>query len=1562
MNDTFRPWITCLSLLIFCFLYSHSTTGQTLEISFTANPPLCGGFSTGSITAHVSGGNPPYTYLWSNGSSNNPITNLPAGWYSLTVSDQDGTTAIDSIELTSPPPLQVPITVTACTPPGSMTANPAGGVPPYSISWNTGDTTLTISNLPLGQYCITLIDANNCAFINCQYIGMPMSGSVESTPAYCNDPSGGGTAVANVSGGVSPFTYTWSNGMTGKSIDSLPAGPISVTVTGYNGCNIVLEDTIDLIENPLGITIAETPPQCQGDSTGALKADAPGGYGMLSFVWNTGDSSRAIFDLPAGEYWVSVVDEMGCTGVDSIELDYLSHLKIELLSKNPICFESETGRVQAKPTGGIEPYSYQWNTGDTTQAIEDLPAGVYSVTVTDGLGCSVVDSVMLEDPPQILLEFTISHASHCGAGDGKARVEVIQGGSAPYSYLWSNGKTTQEITNVPAGTYVVTVTSNEGCIAIDSTTIGQPNTLSVTITGNSIVCGNSHNAILTANVNYGTAPYSYVWNNGDTTKTINNLGPGVYKVTVTSAEGCTGSSSKTIFSSPGILLSVDSVPISCHHANDGMLIVNHTGGIPPFGVLWSTGATSQSIQDLPPGNYGVTITDFAGCTASAHVTLTEPAPFSVKIDASQGNCNPQTDLTAVVAGGTPPYTYLWSTGDTSTTIQTGMAGTYGVTVYDSRGCNAFADIVIQDFPEILLDVLTTNETCDGAHDGNATAAVSGGTPPFKYLWNTGSTNFQIDNLPPGDYTVTVSDAAGCTRSEVGTILPGAPLMVSIDAPPFVCGNELTTAQAKAGPEATMPVTFDWSNGQSGAVANGLAAGLYSVTLTDAKGCMGTNSVEIEQGGLFSVDAELAHVNCHGGADGMITLSLSGSMPLQLTWENGSNTTTRSGLIAGTYYLTVTETTSGCKQELSFTIEQPEALSLILQANDGHCGEPGTIVPQVSGGVMPYYYAWSNGTTDSVLISSLSGNYGVTITDQHGCTIVGDEGIQVSAAPSCQIELIQYPESPAIPNGVLEVQVFDMSDPITYQWSNGQSGSQATNLSPGQYEVTLSDAIGCSTACIFSIPDFGTTGDFIWWDENENGIQDTGESGIAEVQINVEGLSKFDQPIAKSTTTDSQGRYLFYLPPGEYRLKFDLPDGMLFTKPFQGTDAAIDSNADEDSGLTQWFTLEAGDSRLDLDAGLVEENPCKNFTEAGTICCDQVLCAPGKLPARIEEASPAAGGSGQSHYQWYQSHEAVPFDPTNVWEPIAGQTGVDLEPPIIRQTTYFVRVAWRENCQTTPLVSNVVTVKVDSLLWSQIEGPTQVCKDEWSAFSLVPHPDDATVSWMVPNGSELSNQSNDAVAVIRWDGIASSNLTVKIQTDGCVTSDTIDVAITDDPTFCQQKLKLTGQLTDEEEHDLRWEWPENDITNVQFFLERSFEGAPFELLKAIDSTWVVGDTHFFKSLHPAKNFGTYYYRLKSMRTDGTVEFSNAVILHNSPRGSLVVVYPNPVSTLLTMDVIDRYDAQVDIQILNSMGRVILYKKLNTDHESIDVSDWSNGVYFFKIFYDSKLVKVVRIVKI
>jgi len=705
------------------------------------------------------------------------------------------------------------------------------------------------------------------------------------------------------------------------------------------------------------------------------------------------------------DVWARVVNGFGCYAVDIVQLVVLENPEIIASSTNVTCFGAANGTAQVQVLGGAPAYTYDWsndgaeNPDNDFASLSGLTPGTYMVTVTDANGCSAQTSTSVIQPAALSIATVTSTPVSCfGAANGTATV-VPAGGTAPYTYDWSNDGA-ENPDNDPATvnglagsvggiTYTVTVTDANGCSTSTSVVITQPATPVVaTITAvSNPTCTSNIAGSATASGSGGTGPYDFVWssmpaqssiNDADNTHTANNLSAGAYQVTITDVNNCTATAIANLNDPTGIDASIDNkLDVSCYGAANGSASVTvipagasvtYDWGTPSANTT-PTGDGTASVSGLAPGNYLVTVTqNGTGCKAIAFVSISQPAPLSAISSGIAPKCNGASNGAASVSvqGGTAPYTYNWNgtpSGDATANISGLTAGTYTVTVTDANNCTVSATVTLSNPTALSLITNGNPVSCFGGNNGSVTVIPAGGTAPYTYDWsNDGAENpdndaATITDLTAGTYTVTVSDANGCqTSTSVSIAQPASAVQVNITATtqPTCVNNTAGSATALAS-GGVGPYDFAWltptpqvsvNDADNTHTATNLAAGTYLVSVTDANGCTAIAVANLnDPSGIDASINNKTDVSCYGAANGTASVTVvPANAAVTYDWgtsaanttPTGDGTANVSGLAPGNYLVTVTENGTGCSAVAFVMIMQPEPLVAVASGVAPKC--------------------------------------------------------------------------------------------------------------------------------------------------------------------------------------------------------------------------------------------------------------------------------------------------------------------------------------------------------------------------------------------------------------------------------------------------------------------------------------------------------------------------------------------------------------------------------------------------------------------------------------------------
>lgn len=1060
-----------------CALNRSFTLSQppAFKLEVTKTDPLCAGSNNGSAIANVQGGAAPFRYQWSNGQSAPEITRLAPGQYSVTVYDANGCKTTGAVTLTDPPQLvaQPITTAVSCSEQqnGRIEINASGGKPPYTYQWSNGKQGKVLTGLSQGNYECTVTDAYGCrvtATVNLKG-NTPIQISLKTKNPTCANFSDG-AITATVTGGTSLYNYTWSNGSKEKDIKELKSGNYALTVQDANGCSATANATL---AEPSAIVISHTQKDilCSGASTGIVTLKVTGGMPPYSYKWSNGAVSPEIVNLSAGVYAVNVTDVNGCSEKYEVTLKQPPSLILSLKATPVSCAGATNGSITGEVKNGVPPFYWSFSgqkSGNPMSAgnlwLENLPAGEYKVTVTDGNKCSQTQTVVIASPQGGEMKIQlVAKDAFCGPNEGEITA-IIQGGVPPYTFNWSNGGNGEKITNLSAGTYSVTVTDSRKCVAVEKMTIKQSPALAITITPTPPTCSNLENGRLEATVSGGNPPYAYAWASGQTTPKQENLGGGNYSLTVTDAKGCSATQKATLISPPAIKANIKEIPPSCTNTADGRLEVQVSGGTPPFTYVWSTGANVPVLNDIRAGEYTVTITDSKKCNITLKTMLTAPPPVNLEIEAQNPPCAEKKEgrITLKITGGSAPFRFTWSNGAITQNIDKLGAGPYSVTVLDNKGCSATAQTTLIAPPPLQLKLQTKNPTCAPNSSGEITATLSGGVPPYTYLWSNGATAKDISNLPSGNYTLTVTDAKGCQTSAKAEIVSVPQIVASLIATPSRCANPNDSKIIAKIENATPPIAYSWSNGAKTQELTGAPAGAYTLTVTDSRGCQATAAVTLQTPSPLIVKISSQNPTCSSRKDGKLIPAISGGTPpYAYRWSNGATVAELVDLAEGAYSLTVTDK-NGCTEKANANLNSPPQLSVqgVPQAPSCPDLNDGKIELKVTGGVPPYQYKWSDGKTESILTRASAGNYTVSVTDANGCASSANFTVPSPPAFSIKIEIIQPNCRTGAKDGKLTVIPTGGVPPYLQRWSTGASTKELQDLASGEYSVTVTDSKGC----------------------------------------------------------------------------------------------------------------------------------------------------------------------------------------------------------------------------------------------------------------------------------------------------------------------------------------------------------------------------------------------------------------------------------------------------------------------------------------------------------------------
>ena len=1049
----------------------------------------CNGGSNGTINLTPAGGTSPYTFNWCCGITTEDRTGLVSATYNCTVTDNNGCTTTSGATITQPASaLSASNVVTNIScfggSNGTINLTPAGGTAPYTFNWGGGITTEDRTGLLAGAYTCTITDANGCTTTSNATITQPASALSASNVVTNISCFGGSNGAINLTpvGGTAPYTFNWGGGITAEDRTGLLAGAYTCTITDANGCTTTSNATVTqpsaLITSTAVANIA-----CNGDANGVASIANSGGTGGYTYVWSNGASTAVITGLLPGVYTATVTDANGCMNIRNATITQPSALVTSTAVTNILCNGGSNGSATLTASGGTTAYTYLWSTGATTSVITGQTAGVKTATVTDANGCTSIKSISITQPASALSASNVVTNISCFGGSNGTINLTPAGGTAPYTFNWGGGITTEDRTGLLAGAYTCTITDANGCTTTSNATITQPaSAMAATISSTNTACL-SNTGIASVIASGGTPSYSYAWSpSGGTAATATGLGAGTYSCLITDANSCSITKTVSVNTASGpSLTSASQTNISCFGGSNGAASVNAaTGGTTPYTYNWTpgnpTGDGTTSVTGLTAQVYTCTVTDANGCSALQTFNITQPASaLATSTAVTNVLCfsNSTGSATITATGGTTAYTYLWSTGATTSVIIGQTAGVKTATVTDANGCTSIKSVSItQPASALATSTAVTNVACFGNSTGSATVTASGGTAAYTYLWSTGATTSVITSQASGTKSYTVTDANGCTSSGNAIISqPASALVTATAVTNVLCNGNATGAATITATGGTASYSYLWSTGATTSVIASQTAGVKTATVTDANGCTSIKSVTISQPiSALATSTAVTNVLCNGNSTGSATITVTGgTASYSYVWSTSATTSVITSQASGTKSYTVTDA-NGCTSSGNAIISQPSsALATSTAVSNVLCngGSTGSATVTATGGTASYSYLWSTGATTSVITSQAAGVKTATVTDANGCTSVNSVTI---LEPTLLTATTSQTNTTC--NGVCDGSAIITPNggtaPYIFNWSNGNTASTNSLLCAGNYTVIVTDANGCSITQTVSI--------------------------------------------------------------------------------------------------------------------------------------------------------------------------------------------------------------------------------------------------------------------------------------------------------------------------------------------------------------------------------------------------------------------------------------------------------------------------------------------------------------
>lgn len=662
---------------------AHISGPPPIQVTATVTNNNCYGQSTGQISVTASGGVAPYTFAWNTTTPPTmgpTVTGLQAGSYTVTTTDANGISVTNTYPVTAPPALgdKIDSTLITCygAADGSLRDSAYGGVGPYTITWTPGGAE-PLSNLGPGTYSVLITDVNGCTLTDQASLGQPpqLVAVIDSVhPTFCYG-SADGAAWITVSGGTPPYDITWTgSGSTSTVASDLNAGTHTATVTDAHGCTTTVTATITEPQQ-IATTISTTAAHCEGSNDGSATVLVTGGSAPYSYNWDNSFGGTTENNLSSGQHILIITDSYNCTVSSTFNVDTQYVLHLAMTSTPVTCFDGNDGTATVTTLNGAAVASYDWSSGSIINPTTDLYAGYESVTVTDGYGCSAVDSVLVNEPPQLVAVADWRDPLCHGDANGKMWFSA-SGGQGPYHFTYNglNYQMTDTITGLPAlpNPYLVVVYDSKGCAENVAVTLHDPAQLMVDTVVTQITCANALDGAITASGIGGTPGYTYSWSPvSSSSSTVTGLAPGSYTVLVTDAHGCTATNTVVLVAPPPITVtSLGADSVSCVGSTDGQAQITVTGGTPgltppyTYTINGGTPQESGSFYDLAAGVYQLVATDGQGCHLDTSVTVETPLAVNVAVNPLDTTLELGSSITLNILvdnpGGQTITGYAWS--------------------------------------------------------------------------------------------------------------------------------------------------------------------------------------------------------------------------------------------------------------------------------------------------------------------------------------------------------------------------------------------------------------------------------------------------------------------------------------------------------------------------------------------------------------------------------------------------------------------------------------------------------------------------------------------------------------------------------------------------------------------------------------------------------------------------------------------------------------------------------------------------------------------------------------
>lgn len=970
------------------------------------------------------------------------------------------------------------------------------------------------------------------AFRNSHCAPPPLLYSLASTTDAICFGSYTGSINIDVSGGNNQFSFSWSNGATTQNLSNIQAGTYTVTITSGN--QSIVSDPIDVFDpsSPLSAEVIDIQPVGCNGITGSITITGVGGWDYdYSYLWSNGQNAETAYGLNVGTYKATVTDGLGCTTVISQTMSPPVYPVALIATPDEITCLENTVQLDATQSDSGDDFSLQWFatsgghilSGDNTLTPIVDSAGNYTLQITNNIStcksyanASVSANIVTPN----------ANAGPSGFVSCPVPLDTLSGSGSNgsnYSYSWSGvniisgGATLHPVVGAP-GVYTLEVTNTaNGCTKTSATMVeGLNSDPNISTIPASITCL-ADSAILSTTTNAVGPTFDWIGPNGfssqEQSPTV--FEAGTYSVLVQDTiTGCMGDSSTiVVLDTEAPDVTINASQFTC--LMDSAFVMATT---PDTNAVFAwTGpngfkSNASSFVVYETGDYLLVVSDpDNGCTGSIVTTIesnTNPPAASAETPENL-NCNAsQVELDGSGSAQGANISYNWTTTDGN--IVSGAdtqnptvdaVGTYLLLVTDTEsGCTATASTELEQNQAVLANITQQSDVlCFGGSTGSATVSGAGGDGDYSYHWNNGADTPELNNVPAGNYLVTLTDGDGCSATTSVAITQPSMLVANASATNQTM-NGVNDGTATANPAGgTMPYTYTWSNGEMTQSISNLAPGTYTVSIEDSNGCKTIKSVTVNSFDCtLSADISGTDLTCFGAANGTADVSYSGGTdPITYLWSNGETTAAIAGLVAGIYTVEIVDA-NNCPASLNIEITEPnQLLANATSTSETSSGaNNGTASANPTGGNGNFMYAWSTGETTQNISGLPPGTYTVVVTDQNGCStsqsvIVNSFTCAISAS-----SIISHVQCADGNNGSVSLNISGGATPLTYEWSNGESTQTISNLVAGTYTAIITDANQCQTETVATVLEPLPLGP---WDINvQNPVCAEDETGSAAV--------------------------------------------------------------------------------------------------------------------------------------------------------------------------------------------------------------------------------------------------------------------------------------------------------------------------------------------------------------------------------------------------------------------------------------------------------------------------------